>query len=122
MAEQKRILVVDDDVSIREYLETFLIRENFDVSSVDAGEHVLDAFQHAVYGTPNRHHGYCSDDNARALIVASMGWSLFQDDRWLPHMDRYLGFLHYAHVPETNRFRNTNGHCSLSQLRPSMSM
>lgn len=62
--------------------------------------------QHAVYSTPNRHHGYCSDDNARALIVASMGWSLFQDDRWLPYMDRYLGFLHYAYVPETNRFRN----------------
>jgi len=27
-------------------------------------------FQHAVYSVPDRSHGYCVDDNARALLVA----------------------------------------------------
>ncbi len=62
--------------------------------------------QHAVFGTPNRRHGYCSDDNARALIVASMMWSLYQDERVLPYLQVYLSFLHYAHIEETGRFRN----------------
>jgi hypothetical protein len=26
-------------------------------------------FQHAVYGIPDRNHGYCIDDNARALLL-----------------------------------------------------
>ena len=27
-------------------------------------------FQHAVHSVPDRHHGYCVDDNARALLLA----------------------------------------------------
>jgi hypothetical protein len=26
-------------------------------------------FQHAVFAVPDRHHGYCIDDNARALLL-----------------------------------------------------
>ncbi|MFQ5592341.1 MAG: glycosyl transferase family 1, partial [Phycisphaerae bacterium] len=62
--------------------------------------------QHAVYTTPDRRHGYCTDDNARALIVSAMVWSLFKDERVLPKLFVYLSFLHFAHVPETGRFRN----------------
>ncbi|MHC4697281.1 MAG: glycosyltransferase family 4 protein [Planctomycetota bacterium] len=62
--------------------------------------------QHAVYMTPDRRHGYCTDDNARALIVAAMAWSLFQDERVLPKLIAYLSFLHFAHLPETGKFRN----------------
>ena len=62
--------------------------------------------QHACYATPDRNHGYCTDDNARALIVAAMAWSLFQDEEILPHLQTYLSFLHYAQMPETGRLRN----------------
>ena len=27
-------------------------------------------YQHAVYAVPDRAHGYCVDDNARALLLA----------------------------------------------------
>ena len=62
--------------------------------------------QHACYSTPDRNHGYCTDDNARALIVAAMAWSLFQDEDVLPHLQTYLSFMHYAQMPETGRLRN----------------
>ena len=62
--------------------------------------------QHAVYATPDRNHGYCVDDNARGLIVASMAWSLFQDERILQPLHVYLAFLHYAQSAENGRFRN----------------
>ncbi|MFQ5413096.1 MAG: glycosyltransferase [Phycisphaerae bacterium] len=62
--------------------------------------------QHAVCGTPDRRHGYCIDDNARALIVAAMMWTLFQDERVLPYIPVYLSFLHYAFNGEVGRFRN----------------
>ncbi|MCH9003396.1 MAG: glycosyltransferase family 4 protein [Planctomycetes bacterium] len=62
--------------------------------------------QHAVFATPDRNHGYCVDDNARGLIVASMVWSLFQDDRILQPLHVYLAFLHYAQNADTGRFRN----------------
>jgi hypothetical protein len=62
--------------------------------------------QHALYATPDRRHGYCSDDNARALIVATMAWSLLADERVLPYLHIYLSFLHFAHIPETGRFHN----------------
>lgn len=62
--------------------------------------------QHSVYMTPDRHHGYCTDDNARALIVTAMAWSLFQDHRALLRLHVYLSFLHFAHDAQTGRFRN----------------
>jgi len=52
--------------------------------------------QHAVYRMPNRFHGYCSDDNARALQVALMNQDRL-DDQNMGHLtSRYLSFLHYA--------------------------
>ncbi|MGD2111481.1 MAG: glycosyl transferase family 1, partial [Phycisphaerae bacterium] len=62
--------------------------------------------QHALYATPDRRHGYCTDDNARALIVASMAWTLFQDERVLARLHTYLSFLHFARNPQTGRFKN----------------
>lgn len=62
--------------------------------------------QHARYCTPDRGHGYCTDDNARALIVTCMTWSLFQDESVLPLMRTYLSFLSFAHRERTGRFRN----------------
>jgi len=62
--------------------------------------------QHSLYCTPNRSHGYCTDDNARALIVTVLHWNLIRDESVLPLMQIYLSFLAHAMDEETRRFRN----------------
>jgi glycosyltransferase involved in cell wall biosynthesis len=64
--------------------------------------------QHATYTIPDRSHGYCTDDNARALLVAAMGQKHLPTNGW--GLDtlcgHYLGFLLYAFNEEKGRFRN----------------
>ena len=62
--------------------------------------------QHAVYAVPDRHHGYCTDDNARALVATVMYYDLMKDTSVLKPISTYLAFLHYAFEPRTGRFRN----------------
>ncbi|HHE75309.1 MAG TPA: glycosyltransferase, partial [Desulfobacteraceae bacterium] len=64
--------------------------------------------QHANHTIPDRFHGYCTDDNARALMVAAMGRKyLLADSRCFDSLaNQYLGFLLYAFNVETERFRN----------------
>ncbi len=64
--------------------------------------------QHALYNVPNRDHGYCTDDNARALLVATIGKKLLLEHEALLDMfvSRYLSFLQYAFNEEAGRFRN----------------
>lgn len=62
--------------------------------------------QHARYCTPDRVHGYCTDDNARALIVSAMSWTLFRDERVIAPLRTYLSFLSYAQDRKTGRFKN----------------
>lgn len=62
--------------------------------------------QHCVYATPDRRHGYSTDDNARAVIVAAMVWSHFQDERVLAPLQTYLAFLNHARPGGGGRFRN----------------
>jgi glycosyltransferase involved in cell wall biosynthesis len=63
--------------------------------------------QHARFVVPDRDHGYCTDDNARALIVAVMAQRTARDQDLLTRLSyRYLGFLQHAFNPDTGRFRN----------------
>jgi hypothetical protein len=64
--------------------------------------------QHANYTIPNRAHGYCTDDNARALLVAAMGQKYLPANGWGLNFlsGHYLGFLLYAYNEENGRFRN----------------
>ncbi|HUS92076.1 MAG TPA: glycosyltransferase family 4 protein [Phycisphaerae bacterium] len=66
--------------------------------------------QHAIYATPHREHGYCTDDNARALIVAAMQWDQTHDESVLPLIQTYLGFLAHAIDAKSGRFRNFMGY------------
>jgi len=64
--------------------------------------------QHATHTIPNRDHGYCIDDNARALMVAVMVRKHLSTagigiDSLSSH---YLSFLLYAFNVETGRFRD----------------
>ncbi len=52
--------------------------------------------QHAIGSTPNRHHGYCIDDVARAMIAVAMRFSLFREDSVLRLFHTYLSFVHFA--------------------------
>lgn len=63
--------------------------------------------QHAKYIVPDRYHGYCTDDNARALIAVMMASGLIPEgEKMIPLACRYLSFLHYAFNEEKGRFRN----------------
>jgi len=61
--------------------------------------------QHAIFSIPNRHTGYCTDDNARALIVAVTEYERTRDRSILQLVSTYLSFLHYAQTP-SKRFHN----------------
>ena len=64
--------------------------------------------QHATYTIPDRSYGYCTDDNARALLVATMGQKLLPiNGSGLDFLSgHYLGFLLYAYNEKNGRFRN----------------
>jgi hypothetical protein len=64
--------------------------------------------QHSVYSVPDRDHGYCVDDNARALMLMSQLRHLDDatHDKW---WTIYAAFVQGAWNPETASFRNFMG-------------
>jgi len=64
--------------------------------------------QHATHTIPDRVHGYCTDDNARALMIAAMGQKyLNKNSRFFDSLsNQYLSFLLHAFNDKTGRFRN----------------
>jgi glycosyltransferase involved in cell wall biosynthesis len=68
--------------------------------------------QHCKFSIPERAHGYCTDDNARALIVAAEARRLLlkQPQQYERLCDRYLAFLLHAFDADTGRFRNFMGY------------
>jgi hypothetical protein len=66
-------------------------------------------FQHAVLDVSDRSHGYCVDDNARALIASyGLGAGGSHHD---PEMlrNRFAAFIQHAWNPDLRRFRNFMG-------------
>ena len=62
--------------------------------------------QHATYSVPDRVHGYCIDDNARALLfstaLSNAGEARLSDTITA----RFAAFIQHAWNPDTRRFRN----------------
>ncbi len=54
-------------------------------------------FQHAKFTIPLRNEGYTTDDNARALIVATKHYALYHKPETLQLIDKYLSFVLHAH-------------------------
>jgi hypothetical protein len=52
--------------------------------------------QHAKFTIPLRSEGYTTDDNARALIVATKHYALYHKPEILQLIDRYLAFVLHA--------------------------
>jgi hypothetical protein len=66
--------------------------------------------QHAVFSIPNYAHGYCTDDNARALLLAVLLEGLGMESEARELGTRYSAFLHHALDPDKGRFRNFMGY------------
>jgi len=64
--------------------------------------------QHATFTIPDRFHGYCTDDNARALMVVAIARKyLLTNGAYFDSLSGlYLSFLQYAFNNKKNRFRN----------------
>lgn len=63
-------------------------------------------FQHAVRSVPNRAHGYCVDDNARALLLACALNDPGETRLSETLTARLAAFIQHAWNPDTARFRN----------------
>ena len=76
-----------------------------DLSAVERMSDATGMLQHSIYSVPDRRHGYCIDDNARALMLMSAIPDLDPEarDKW---MTIYASFVQYAWNPEERRFRN----------------
>lgn len=84
------------------------------IVSLRAIERMTDAcgiFQHGRFAVPDRNHGYCVDDNARALIFTQRAPDAGVRDPVLERLSYiYAAFVEHAWNPDTNRFRNFMGY------------
>ncbi len=76
-----------------------------DFAAVERMSDATGMLQHSIYSVPDRRHGYCIDDNARALMLVSGMRDLDPErrDKW---MTVYAAFIQYAWNPDRRRFRN----------------
>jgi glycosyltransferase involved in cell wall biosynthesis len=64
-------------------------------------------FQHAIFGVPNFSEGYCTDDNARAFILAVLLAELGEEPEFAKTLaTTSAAFLQHAFNPKTKRFHN----------------
>jgi hypothetical protein len=99
-----RVRAAMPDVSMRHLLPiTGLPRPKLDHLA-----HLTDdtgLLQHARHCVPDRTHGYCTDDNARALVVAAKYYDLLRDPQAERLLSIYLAFLNHAQRPD-GQFHN----------------
>jgi glycosyltransferase involved in cell wall biosynthesis len=62
--------------------------------------------QHAVHCVPDRAHGYCVDDNARALLFSIALANSGETQLSRTTTSRFAAFIQHAWNPDTGRFRN----------------
>jgi glycosyltransferase involved in cell wall biosynthesis len=64
-------------------------------------------FHHAIGSIPNYNEGYCTDDNARALLLTVLLEEAYQDTAKIMELSgRYSAFVNYAFDQETKHFKN----------------
>jgi glycosyltransferase involved in cell wall biosynthesis len=67
-------------------------------------------FQHAIFSVPNFSEGYCTDDNARAFVLAVLLSELGEEPESVRTLaTTYAAFLHHAFDLKTKRFHNHMG-------------
>ena len=56
-------------------------------------------YQHAKFTIPDRKHGYCTDDNARAVVAMTRHYAQYADPEALRLLEIYLSFVcHAQHI------------------------
>jgi glycosyltransferase involved in cell wall biosynthesis len=66
-------------------------------------------YQHAVHSVPDRSHGYCVDDNARALLLSCALNNPGEQPLSEVLTARFAAFVQHAWNPDTRQFRNFMG-------------
>jgi hypothetical protein len=76
------------------------------ISSIEVPEPSLDhlkkltddtgLYQHAKFTIPNREYGYCTDDNARAVIAVTKYYAQYPEPQALQLLDTYLSFAMHS--------------------------
>lgn len=61
--------------------------------------------QHAKYIVPDRHTGYCLDDNSRALMLCAWAFFLLRSDDAMALISTFFSFTHFMQNPD-GHFRN----------------
>jgi glycosyltransferase involved in cell wall biosynthesis len=76
-----------------------------DIAAVERMSDSTGMLQHSIFSVPDRRHGYCIDDNARALILMCKIDTVDEAvrDKWT---SIYASFVQYAWNPDARRFRN----------------
>ncbi|WP_427916132.1 glycosyltransferase [Sphingomonas qilianensis] len=76
-----------------------------DFAAVERMSDSTGMLQHSIYSVPDRRHGYCIDDNVRALMLLTRMDEVDETtrDKW---MTIYESFIQYAWNPDVSRFRN----------------
>jgi len=65
--------------------------------------------QHSKFGVPDPRFGYTTDDNSRALIVATMFYRNYREEKYLNLIYRYSSFILNSQTPKGN-FKNFMGY------------
>lgn len=86
-----------------------LVLPVFDLTHLRRMSDSTGLLQHATYSIPNRHHGYCLDDNARALLMISMADRQKKIPEAPELLPIYLSFIQYMQK-EDGDFHNFLGY------------
>ena len=81
------------------------IPESISFKAIERLSDTTGMLQHSLWSVPDRNHGYCVDDNARALLLMNLMTDLPDEDhhRWA---QIYASFVQYAWNPDKGSFRN----------------
>jgi glycosyltransferase involved in cell wall biosynthesis len=87
---------------------SFMIGSSLSYAAVERMTDATGILQHSVFGVNDRAHGYCIDDNARALIFACRAPGLNREER-SRLLAIYCAFVQHAWNAELGVFRNFMG-------------
>lgn len=106
-ARQKRPAVMRKKISIKP-LEEDTVLPKIKLDHLWRMTDSIGIFQHAQHNVPNFSEGYCTDDNARALILTVLLEKLgtIKASKLDDLTSRFLGFVRYSWDNETARFNN----------------
>lgn len=96
---EKRAFIIGKTLTERDMIVPSLVPElnlnHLYLLSDDVG-----VLQHTVYGIPDRHHGYSTDDVGRGLVAAIGAYKEDPRKELLDLMTTYLSFLRYAQTKD----------------------